>query len=66
MKATLTFTSTSADPHKTYGTAAPTTGTHTKDEIVWNSNPVAGGNIGWVCLTAGSPGVWAAFGVISL
>ncbi|MBP3887759.1 MAG: right-handed parallel beta-helix repeat-containing protein [Cellulosilyticum sp.] len=42
----------------------PSTGSHIKGEIVYNSNPSAGGNIGWVCVTSGSPGTWKAFGSI--
>ena len=30
----------------------------------YNSVPSAAGKIGWVCVTAGSPGSWKAFGVI--
>jgi hypothetical protein len=49
------------------GTAQPSSGgPYTKGTIVWNSNPALGGVIGWVCLIAGSPGSWAAFGQIAL
>jgi hypothetical protein len=44
--------------------AAPTTGFHNRGEIVWNNAPSAGGKIGWVCTTAGTPGTWKAFGPI--
>lgn len=47
------------------GTGAPGTGTWRKGNIVWNSNPTTGGNIGWVCTTAGSPGTWKAWGTIA-
>jgi hypothetical protein len=46
-------------------TAAPTAGTWAVGQIVFNSAPTAGGNIGWVCVTAGSPGTWKAFGTIA-
>lgn len=46
------------------GTVAPTTGAHVRGEIVWNETPSAGGKVGWVCTTAGTPGTWKAFGVI--
>ena len=49
-----------------WGTAAPTTGTWARGFIRWNTLPVAGENIGWVCVTAGTPGTWMAFGQISL
>ena len=46
-------------------TAAPTTGTWARGDIVWNSAPSASGFIGWVCVTAGTPGTWKTFGAIS-
>lgn len=36
-----------------------------KGDIVWNTGVAAGGNVGWVCITAGSPGVWKTFGTVS-
>lgn len=50
---------------KIMGTAPPTTGTWTRNTIVWNSAPSAGGVIGWVCVTAGTPGTWKSFGTIA-
>lgn len=44
--------------------AAPSTGTHFAGEIVFNADPVAGGKVGWVCVTGGTPGTWKAFGAI--
>jgi hypothetical protein len=44
--------------------AAPTSGYHAVGEIVYNTVPVAGGKIGWVCVTAGEPGVWNLYGAI--
>lgn len=46
--------------------AAPTTGTYNVGDIVYNSAPTAGGTIGWVCVTAGTPGTWKTFGAISV
>jgi hypothetical protein len=46
-------------------TVAPTSGTYQKGEIVWNSNPVSGKYVGWVCTTGGTPGTWKGFGMIS-
>lgn len=34
-------------------------------DIIYNSSIVAGGNIGWICTTAGAPGTWKTFGTIS-
>lgn len=48
----------------TYSSAAPTTGTWARGDIVFNNAPSAAGKIGWVCTTAGTPGTWKAWGVI--
>ena len=50
---------------QTYGSAAPTTSTNVVGNIVWNTVPAASGNIGWVCVTAGTPGTWKTFGAIA-
>ncbi len=47
-----------------WGSAAPTSGTYVRGDIVWNTGAVAGGKVGWVCVASGSPGTWKAFGVI--
>lgn len=52
-------------PRTYYGTAAPTVGNYMVGDILYNTAPMAGGNIGWVCTTAGSPGTWKVFGAIS-
>lgn len=33
-------------------------------DIIFNTNPTANGNVGWVCVTSGNPGTWKAFGTI--
>ncbi len=33
-------------------------------EIIYNTTPTAGGYLGWVCITAGQPGIWKGFGLI--
>ena len=43
---------------------APTSGTYERGAIVWNTQPTAGGYIGWICVTAGTPGTWKGFGAI--
>jgi hypothetical protein len=48
------------------GTAPPAAGTWATGWIRWNSAPVAGENVGWICTVGGTPGTWAAFGQISL
>jgi hypothetical protein len=47
-----------------YSENPPGSGTYGLGDIVWNSNPRPGGNLGWVCTRAGSPGVWHRFGDI--
>lgn len=44
--------------------AAPSTGTHVAGEVVFNGDPIAGGTVGWVCVTGGSPGTWKSFGTV--
>lgn len=46
------------------GSAAPTTGSYDRGAIWLNDTPTAGGKIGWVCVTGGSPGTWKAWGAI--
>jgi len=53
------------DIQETWGTAAPVSGTYTQGDIVWNTTPTASGNIGWVCVTGGTPGTWKTFGIIA-
>jgi len=47
------------------GDSVPTTGTYIQGDIVWNAAPRAGGQVGWVCVRDGNPGVWKTFGPIS-
>ncbi|AIW03449.1 tail fiber protein [Bacillus phage Moonbeam] len=47
-----------------YGASAPATGTFSAGSICYNTAPVAGGKIGWICTAGGSPGTWKAFGAI--
>jgi hypothetical protein len=49
---------------KIYDSSAPTTGTWNVGDVVYHSTPAAGGNMGWVCTTAGTPGTWKTFGTI--
>ena len=44
--------------------AAPSDGTYKRGDIVYNSAPSAGGYVGWICVTAGTPGTWKGFGSI--
>jgi hypothetical protein len=38
--------------------------TYVRGDIIWNSEPAAGGYAGWVCVAAGTPGTWKGFGAI--
>lgn len=40
------------------GSAAPSTGTWRRSDIVYNNAPASGGTFAWVCVTAGTPGTW--------
>lgn len=48
----------------TTGGAAPTTEDRYRGDVVYNTDPVAGGFIGWVCVADGTPGTWKGFGKI--
>jgi len=48
-----------------YADSSPDSGTYKTGDIVWNTAPRAGGNVGWVCVRAGSPGDWMPFGPIT-
>lgn len=45
--------------------SAPTAGTWEKGDIVFNSEPAGGGPVGWVCVSAGTPGAWRSFGTVA-
>lgn len=47
-----------------YAAAAPVAGTYLQGDIVFNTAPAAEGYVGWVCVTAGTPGTWRGFGLI--
>jgi len=46
--------------------AAPTTGTYYTGDVIFHSSPAAGGNIGFVCTSGGTPGTWKTFGAIAV
>ena len=46
------------------GVEPPSGGSFTQGDLVWNSDPKPGRHIGWVCVKAGNPGLWSAFGEI--
>lgn len=46
------------------GDAPPTSGSWSKGDIMWNTNPQETGYVGWICVFSGNPGMWKPFGVI--
>ncbi|WP_312697028.1 glycosyl hydrolase family 28-related protein [Sphingobacterium mizutaii] len=51
---------------KSYGTAAPTTGTWNVGDIYESLTTIEGGIMGWVCVASGSPGTWLPYGNIGV
>jgi len=47
-----------------YQTGIPASGDYHIGDIIYNTSPIAGGYIGWVCISDGNPGTWKAFGSI--
>jgi hypothetical protein len=45
-----------------YGPEAPRAGTWVTGDVVYNTNPSPGGNVGWICVSTGTPGVFKSFG----
>lgn len=52
-------------PLLTYTGTDPTGSQGTLGDVVWNTSPLAGSYIGWVCTATGNPGTWKTFGAIS-
>ena len=52
-------------PQTASASGPPSSGTWALGAVAYNSAPAPGGVIGWVCTTAGSPGVWKSWGAIS-
>jgi len=46
------------------GSAPPATGLWSRGDVVWNTAPWTGAPMGWVCTSAGTPGVWNVLGRI--
>ena len=44
-----------------YDDKTPSAGAYSQGDIVWNTKPVKGSVLGWVCISPGSPGVWQPF-----
>lgn len=59
------FNDTAFQRRERFGTAAPTSGTWAVGDIVYNRAPAAGGSLGWICTTAGTPGTWKTFAAIA-
>ena len=39
----------------------PTSGTWSQGDIAWNTRPLRGSVLGWVCVKSGAPGTWRPF-----
>lgn len=52
-------------PSEEWGTAAPTAGRYLQGSKVWNTNVLAGGTLGWICVASGTPGTWKGFGGVA-
>jgi len=52
------------DREITFGSDAPTTGSHAAGDLHFNGSPDPGEAIGWQCLTAGTPGLWYPIGFL--
>lgn len=48
-----------------FGTGIPAAGAWNRGDIIFNLAPNAGGNAGWICVVAGTPGTWKTFGTIA-
>jgi hypothetical protein len=48
------------------GNSTPSQGSYKKGDIVWSTNPVPTGYVGWICVREGTPGEWKPFGQISV
>lgn len=42
-----------------YATQSPTTGTWSRGDRLFNSEPASGQPTGWICTVSGSPGTWS-------
>jgi hypothetical protein len=49
----------------TSGPAIPTSGIFNIGDMCWNTRPGPNNYVGWVCITAGTPGQWLGFGMIA-
>lgn len=54
----------SLEPQQRRAASPPASGLWARGDTVWNTAPWSGAPLGWVCTSAGTPGVWAAFGRI--
>lgn len=48
--------------YEDWGSAAPTSGYFPRAAIRWHNAPDLGRPLGWLCVAAGNPGTWVAFG----
>lgn len=53
------------DKRFTSSSSMPSSGDWNVGDISYNTTPQTGSYIGWVCVSAGNPGVWKPFGLIA-
>jgi len=59
----MSFTLKNRKYREGYGTAVPTSGQWTINDVIINEAPAAnGGPFKWVCVASGTPGTWVAVG----
>ena len=46
------------------GSDQPSAGSYIQGDIIWNTNPIPSGYVGWICVRSGNPGEWKPFGQI--
>lgn len=54
----------SLEPRIDHASSPPTQGNWNTGDIIYNSRPSSGAQVGWVCTSPGSPGIWSGFGTI--
>ncbi|MBL8863082.1 MAG: right-handed parallel beta-helix repeat-containing protein [Planctomycetes bacterium] len=49
----------SLEPQELRAATPPSSGLWSRGDVVWNSEPWPGAPLGWVCTSAGEPGLWS-------
>jgi uncharacterized protein YfiM (DUF2279 family) len=63
--ATSSVTAGASENLQVFYSSAPSGGTWKRGDVVWNNNiQNGGGNLGWICITPGTPGTWLPIGQV--